>query len=102
VCTVFSIAADKINLPVAVFNEPDDFETSQEMVALIRGKGPHKRAFYGPSDPLPSAYERFELDNFRDRIPQPRALNRTTVVARVDDHETMLRFGAIQMTERFG
>lgn len=99
--TVFSMEGDKIGLPVAVFYEPDDFAASHEMVALIRGKGPHRRAFYGPSDALPDVYRGFKLDNFRDRLPGPGSYNRVTVVAAVDDHDTMLRFGAIQKAERF-
>lgn len=102
VCAVFSMEDDKISQPVAIFNEPDDFDTSHEMLALIRGKGPDKRAFYERSD-LPGVYLDldFKFDTFRDRVTQPGARNRVSVVANVEDHETMLKFGAIQQIGRF-
>lgn len=98
---VFSMDGTKLE-PLAVFNESDDFEASKELLALVRGKGATKRAFYAPGDALPPAYDGFTVETFSDRISGPRSYNRLAVVAKDDDPAAMLDFARIQNILRFG
>lgn len=98
---VFSMDGTKLD-PLAVFNEADDFDSTHELLALIRGKGVSKRAFYAPGDRLPTAYEDFKIDTFSDRVSGPRSYTRLAVVATEEDHQTMLDFARTQNKLRFG
>jgi hypothetical protein len=87
---------------VAVFVAADDFETSRECIAAIRGgEARHKRMF-GPGD-TPPGYQHMRLVVFRDRIAGTRRFNGYTtlaVVAHEDDAESMLRHAALQVALR--
>jgi hypothetical protein len=89
-------------VPWAVFMEPDDFERTRELIALIRGAGATKKGMYSPSDALPADYDRFATDVFRARVPQKGAFNRLVVVAGEADEQTMLDFALVQARLRGG
>ena len=57
---------------------------------------------YGPGDALPRVYEeRFRTELYSDRITYPGVWNKVAVVAREDDHETMLNHALIQGRRRY-
>lgn len=72
----------------------DDFDESNEKLAMIRGGGTTGRAGFGPADSLPKAYDGFKTDMLRDRVAGK--WNVRAVVAKADDHETMLGHTALQ------
>jgi hypothetical protein len=90
--------------PICEFLEPDDYNETNELVAIIRGAGgPRGQQMFDPGDDLPSAYEGMRVETYRDRIagmPDFRGWNKLAVVAREDDVETMLRHAAIQVALR--
>ena len=87
--------------PLAEFAAADDYEHTRELVAVIRGSDGGRR-MYGAGDTLPAAYtERFRTEIYKDRIDYPGAWNKLVVVAREDDHETMLNHALIQSRRRY-
>jgi hypothetical protein len=87
--------------PLAEFVATDDYEESRELVAVIRGSDGGRR-MYGPGDVLPGVYvERFRTELYSDRIRYPGVWNKVVVVAREDDHETMLNHALIQGRRRY-
>jgi hypothetical protein len=55
----------------------------------------------GAGDTLPAVYtERFRTQIYNERITHPGAWNKVVVVAREDDHETMLSRALIQSRRR--
>ena len=87
--------------PLAEFVAADDYEESRELVAVIRGSDGGRR-MYGPGDALPPVYEeRFRTNLYSDRIKYPGVWNKVVVVAREDDHETMLNHALIQGRRRY-
>jgi hypothetical protein len=87
--------------PLAEFVAADDYEQSRELVAVIRGSDGGRR-MYGPGDALPRVYaERFRTELYSDRITYPGVWNKVVVVAREDDHETMLNHALIQGRRRY-
>lgn len=79
---------------LTVFFPADDFETSNEMISMIRGGGDSGRAGFGPVATLPDAYRSFEVGILKDRVAGK--YNVQAVVAKADDFETMLSHTALQ------
>jgi hypothetical protein len=86
--------------PIVVFNEADDYESSGDLVAIIKGKGDGGRSMFKPGDDLPPGYENFEIDVFRNRITGPQAFNRLAVVARGGDRQAMCTHALLQLALR--
>ncbi len=87
--------------PLAEFVAADDYEQTGELVAVIRGSDGGRR-MYGAGDALPRAYrERFRTQLYSERVVHPGVWNKFVVVAREDDHETMLRHALIQGRRRY-
>ncbi len=87
--------------PLVEFVAADDFETTRELVAVIRGSDGGRR-MYGIGDRLPAVYaEHFRTQIYNERVAYPGAWNRLVVVAREDDHATMLNHALIQSRRRY-
>jgi hypothetical protein len=87
--------------PLVEFVATDDYEQTRELVAVIRGSDGARR-MYGAGDALPAVYtERFRTQIYNERITHPGAWNKVVVVAREDDHETMLNHALIQSRRRY-
>jgi hypothetical protein len=84
--------------PVTTFVEADDFESSGELVSVIRGKGASGRQMFAPGDALPDGYENLRVERFADRIAGH--YDRLAVVAHEDDAETMLDHAEAQIRTR--
>ena len=91
---VFEMVNGQKRRPIVVFTEGDN---PDELVAVIKGKGPGGRSMFAPGDELPRGYERLVVDVFRDRITGPQAFNRLAVVAVDADREAMLDHGLLQL-----
>jgi hypothetical protein len=86
--------------PLAEFLAADDYEKTRELVAVIRGSDGARR-MYGPGDALPEIYEkRFRTQLYDERVEYPGVWKRAVVVARDDDHVTMLNHALIQGRRR--
>jgi hypothetical protein len=88
--------------PLLEFLEADDFERTEEMLAIIRGRdGGASRTMFGPDDELPRVYaDRFRTELFKDRVDYPRAWNKLAVVARKSEPATMLNHALLQARRR--
>lgn len=87
--------------PLAEFVATDDYEETRELVAVVRGSDGARR-MYGAGDALPAVYEeRFRTELYSDRVRYPGVWNKVVVVAREDDHETMLNHALIQGRRRY-
>ena len=87
-------------VPLVELLEVDDFESTRELVAVIRGSDGGKK-MYGPGDTLPDIYvERFRTELYRDRVVYPRSWNKLAVIANEDDHATMLNHALLQARRR--
>jgi hypothetical protein len=87
--------------PLVEFVATDDFEATRELVAVIRGSDGARR-MYGIGDKLPAVYaEHFRTQIYNERVAYPGAWNRLVVVAREDDHTTMLNHALIQSRRRY-
>jgi hypothetical protein len=87
--------------PLAEFVAADDYEETRELVAVVRGSDGGRR-MYGAGDALPRVYEeRFRTELYSDRVSYPGVWNKVVVVAREDDHETMLNHALIQGRRRY-
>jgi hypothetical protein len=83
------------------FAAADDYAQTSELVAVIRGSDGGRR-MYSAGDTLPAVYaERFRTEIYNERIVYPGAWNKLVVVAREDDHETMLNHALIQSRRRY-
>lgn len=76
------------------FFAADDFETSRELVSIIRGGGTTGRAGFSPESALPSGYAGFATAVLRDR--KAGKWNVQAVVVDKDDDEAMLRHTLLQ------
>ena len=57
---------------------------------------------YGAGDALPTVYkEHFRTQLYSERVAYPGVWNKSVVVAREDDHETMLNHALIQGRRRY-
>lgn len=79
--------------PLTVFFRADDFASSHELVSMIRGREASLKTF-GPTLPLPASYGQFKTDVLGRRIRGK--WNVQAVVAKDDDHKTMLTHTALQ------
>jgi len=86
--------------PVVEFLETDDAESTNEFIAVIRGKGSTKREMYGPGDVLPPEYGHLRIEDYRSRVAG--GWRRSGVVAREDDVDTMLDHALNQARVRYG
>jgi hypothetical protein len=87
--------------PLVEFVAADDYDETHELVAVIRGSDGGRR-MYGAGDALPALYtERFRTEIYNERIVYPGAWTKVVVVAREDDHETMLNHALIQSRRRY-
>jgi hypothetical protein len=87
--------------PLVEFVAADDYEQTQELVAVIRGSDGGRR-MYGAGDTLPTVYtERFRTQIYSERVTYPGVWNRVVVVAREDDDETILNHALIQSRRRY-
>jgi hypothetical protein len=86
--------------PLVEFLEADDYQQTSELVAVIRGSDGGRR-MYGAGDALPTVYaERFRTQIYNERVVHPGVWNKIVVVAREDDHETILNHALIQSRRR--
>ena len=86
--------------PLAEFVAVDDYGATRELVAVIRGSDGGRR-MYGAGDTLPAIYEeRFKTQMYAERVEYPGVWNKAVVVAREDDHTTMLNHALIQGRRR--
>jgi hypothetical protein len=87
--------------PLAEFVAADDYDTTLELLAVIRGSD-GKRRMYGPGDALPPVYqERFRTQLYAERVVYPGVWNKFVIVTREDDAETMLNHALIQGRRRY-
>jgi hypothetical protein len=87
--------------PLVEFVAADDFQATRELVAVIRGSDGARR-MYGIADELPAVYvERFRTQIYNERVVHPGVWNKLVVVAREDDHATMLDHALIQSRRRY-
>jgi hypothetical protein len=84
--------------PITPFVAADDYATTNELVAIIRGNGETGRQMFGPTEQLPAPYDELRVEILGDRIHGH--YNKWSVVAREDDPESMLRHGAAQIRMR--
>ena len=87
--------------PLAEFLAADDYAKTKELLDVIRGSDGGRR-MYSAAVTLPPVYaERFRTQFYNERIVYPGAWNKLVVVAREDDHETMLNHALIQSRRRY-
>jgi hypothetical protein len=87
--------------PLAEFVAVDDYEETGELVAVIRGSDGGRR-MYGAGDALPDVYKkRFRTQIYSERVIFPGVWNKVVVVAREDDHATILNHALIQGRRRY-
>jgi hypothetical protein len=87
--------------PLAEFVAADDYEQTRELVAVIRGSDGGRR-MYGAGDALPQVYkDGFRTQLYSERVAYQGVWNKLVVVAREDDHETMLNHALIQGRRRY-
>jgi hypothetical protein len=79
--------------PLTVFFPAGDFESTHELVSMIRGRDGSRKTF-GPTDSLPAVYHGFKTDILGKRIEGK--WNVQAVVAKEDDAQTMLNHTALQ------
>jgi hypothetical protein len=95
------LSAGSPHQPLVEFVAADDYGQTRELVAVIRGSDGGRR-MYGAGDPLPAVYaERFRTQVYSERVVHPGAWNKLVVVAREDDHETILNHALIQSRRRY-
>jgi hypothetical protein len=87
-------------VPLVEFLEVDDYETTGELLAIIRGSDDGGKKMYDPAQQLPPAYEPFRVEIYRDRIDFPRSWNKLAVIAHKDDETTMLNHALLQARRR--
>ena len=85
--------------PLAEFLAADDYKESHELVAVIRGSDGGRR-MYGPGDALPETYEGFRTQMYSDRVDYAGVWHKVVVIAREDDHATMLNHALLQGRRR--
>ena len=86
--------------PLVEFVAADDYEQTNELVAVIRGSDGGRR-MYGAGDALPAVYaERFRTQIYNERVVHPGVWNKVVVVAREDDDEAILNHALIQSRRR--
>jgi hypothetical protein len=87
-------------VPLAEFVEVDDYDSTRELVTIIRGSDGGKK-MYAPGDTLPDIYqENFRIERYCDRVVYPRSWNKLAVIAGEDDADTMLNHALLQARRR--
>jgi hypothetical protein len=79
---------------LTVFFPTDDHATTDEVISMIKGGGDRGRAGFKANDPLPEAYQGFRAEMLASRVSGK--WNVQAVVAKADDHTTMLNHTALQ------
>jgi hypothetical protein len=98
--TVAFLSSGAPQKPLAEFLGADDYKESRELVAVIRGSDGGRR-MYGPGDALPEIYEEhFRTQMYDDRVVYPGVWHKAVVIAREDDHATMLNHALLQGRRR--
>jgi hypothetical protein len=94
------LSAGSPQQPLVEFVAADDYDQTRELVAVIRGSDGGRR-MYGAGDALPAVYtERFQTQQYNERVVHPGVWNKIVVVAREDDEEAMLTHALIQSRRR--
>ena len=87
-------------VPLVEFLEVDDYDSTHELLAIIRGSDGGKK-MYGPGDSLPDVYtQHFRTELYSDRVVYPRSWNKLAVIAHEDDHTTILNHALVQARRR--
>ena len=87
-------------VPLVEFLEVDDYESTHELLAIIRGSDGGKK-MYGPGDSLPDVYtQHFRTELYCDRVVYPRSWNKLAVIAHEDDYTTILNHALVQARRR--
>jgi hypothetical protein len=89
----------KDGVPFTSFQPAADFDQTQELVAVLRGRDGGRKMFSN-SDPLPSQYAEMTIARLSDRIPGHRFRNAACVVVKRDDVMSILRHGQAQVELR--
>jgi hypothetical protein len=87
--------------PLCEFVEADDYESTGELVAIIRGNGTAKRSMFPPGSNLPGAYRKLRVETYSDRIVWRGSYGQLAVVANEGDADAMLNHTLIQAAFRF-
>lgn len=87
--------------PIAEFLETDDYETTRDRIAIVKGKNGSPK-MYDPTDALPPEYGRFRIETYRNRIDYSGSYTKQAIVARDDDIDAMLGHTLIQAQTRRG
>jgi hypothetical protein len=87
--------------PLCEFVEADDYESTRELVAIIRGNGTGKRSMFPPGGNLPGAYRKLRIETYSDRIEWRGSYRQLAVVAKENDADAMLNHTLIQAAFRF-
>jgi hypothetical protein len=86
--------------PLVEFLEADDYETTRDFLAIIRGMD-GGRKMYGPRDSLPQPYvDRFRTAMYGDRVHYSGVFNKVVVVVREDDVDGMCNHALLQARRR--
>jgi hypothetical protein len=87
-------------VPLVEFLEVDDYESTREVLTIIRGSDGGKK-MYSPGDTLPDVYrDNFRIERYCDRVVYPRSWNKLAVIAHEDDVATMLNHALLQARRR--
>lgn len=87
-------------VPLVEFLEVDDYASTRELLAIIRGSDGGKK-MYGPGDTLPDVYQQnFQIELYRDRVDYPRSWNKLAVIAQENDVATILNHALLQARRR--
>lgn len=87
-------------VPLVEFMEVDDYETSGEVMAVIRGSDGGKK-MYAPTAQVPAVYEQnFKIQVFAERIIAKRSWNKLAVIAHKDDPTSILNHALLQARRR--
>jgi len=87
-------------VPLVEFREVDDHDSTNELLAIIRGRDGGKM-MYGPRDTLPDVYvKNFRTELYADRVVRPGAWRKLAVIAHEDDHVTILNHALLQARRR--
>jgi len=90
--------------PVVMFVAADDYATTSDTAAIIRGKGATGKAMFGMDEELPEIYadDRFDIQLYKSRV-NPKSgysYNKAGVIVKADDHVGMLRHAQAQVDLR--
>jgi hypothetical protein len=87
---------------LAEFLETDDYETTGEFIAVIRGRdGAGSKKMFSPTDDLPAVYsERFKVVLYNEHIRVKGAWSKLAVLADEADPSTMLNHALLQARRR--